>query len=125
MPVTLDLSRVSKKKCQHTLASNVAGRGSFTRTFGSIARLVVLGEAAQVLVLDPRHPVLVLVVVALGDPLVVRLALLLVCRQRIESLLLLVLGHGVPLGRCGRGGVLCFRAGVLCAFLECVGHCVV
>ena len=83
-PVTLDLSRV----------------------LGGVASLVVLGEPPQVLILDPGHPVLVLVVVALLNPLEIALALLLVLGQRIEGLLLLVLAHLVPAGTSGVGGAL-------------------
>lgn len=83
-------------------------------TFGSVAGLVVVGEPLEVLVLDPGHPVLVLVVVALLDPLHVALALLLFLRQRVEGLLLLVLAHGVPALARGAGCVL-----------DLVGHCVV
>lgn len=54
-------------------------------TFRSIARLVVLGEPFQVLVFDPRHPVLVLVVVTLFDPFVVSLAFLLLFGQGVEA----------------------------------------
>lgn len=75
-------------------------------TLSSVASLVVVGEPLEVLVLDPRHPVLVLVVVALRDPLHVALALLLLLRERVESLLLLVFAHGVPLVASGAGGVL-------------------
>lgn len=54
-------------------------------TFRSIARLVVLREPLQVLILDPRHPVLVLVVVTLFDPLIVSLAFLLLFGQGVEA----------------------------------------
>jgi hypothetical protein len=85
-------------------------------TFRGIARLVVVGEPAEVFILDPaavlislttripwcvaiysRHPVLVLVLVARLDPLGIGLALLLVRRELVERLLLLVLAHSVPL----------------------------
>lgn len=74
-------------------------------TLGSVAGLVVLCEPLEVLVLDPRHPVLVLVLVALLEPLDVALALLLVGRQRVVRLLLLVLAHLVPARGGGAGGV--------------------
>lgn len=69
-------------------------------TLGSVAGLVVVGEPLEVLVLDPRHPVLVLVVVALLHPLEVALALLLLLRERIEGLLLLIFAHLVPAVAC-------------------------
>jgi hypothetical protein len=84
------------------------------RTLSSVASLVVAGEPLEVLVLDPGHPVLVLVVVALFHPLRVALALLLVLREGVKGLLLLVFAHGVPFVAC--------RA---CGLLDLVGHCVV
>ena len=69
-------------------------------TLGGIAGLVVVGEPLEVLVLDPRHPVLVLVVVALLHPLEVAFALLLFRGQRVEGLLLLVFAHLVPAVTC-------------------------
>lgn len=69
-------------------------------TLGSVAGLVVIGEPLEVLVLDPRHPVLVLVVVALLHPLEVALALLLLLGEGVEGLLLLVLAHLVPAVAC-------------------------
>ena len=69
-------------------------------TLGGVASLVVVGEPLEVLVLDPRHPVLVLVVVALLHPLEVALALLLLLGEGVESLLLLVFAHLVPTVAC-------------------------
>jgi hypothetical protein len=69
-------------------------------TLGSVAGLVVVGEPLEVLVLDPRHPVLVLVVVALLHPLEVALALLLLLGEGVEGLLLLVFAHLVPAVAC-------------------------
>lgn len=101
MPVTLVLSRVSvvsidvsHQYATHDLPLQVR------LTLGSIAGLVVVGEPLEVLVLDPRHPVLVLVVVALLHPLEVALALLLLLGERVEGLLLLVFAHLVPAVAC-------------------------
>jgi hypothetical protein len=65
-------------------------------TLGSIRSLVIVGEPLEVLVLNPGHPVFVLVVVALLYPLHVALALLLLLGQRVEGLLLLIFAHLVP-----------------------------
>lgn len=77
------------------------------RTSGSVASLVVLGEPAQVHVLDPRHPPFVLVVVYLLPVLAPRQLLLLLFGQ----LLLLTLSGGLlralgSLGSCALGLVL-------------------
>ena len=69
-------------------------------TFGSVAGLVIVGEPLEVLVLDPRHPVLALVVIALLHPLEVALALLLLLGEGVEGLLLLVFAHFVPAVAC-------------------------
>lgn len=60
--------------------------------------------------------------VALGDPLVVRLALLLVRGQAIDRALLLLLGHRVPLLRALAGGLLRLAGCALRGFLELVCH---
>jgi hypothetical protein len=51
------------------------GRGGGRHTFGCVRRLVVLCEPLQVLVLHPRHPGVVLLVVVLSRLLLVRLRL--------------------------------------------------
>jgi len=48
------------------------------RTFGSIRCLVIFGKPLEVLVLDPRHPCFVLLVVVLSGLLLVRLGWFLV-----------------------------------------------
>lgn len=65
-------------------------------TFRSITRLIILGKPSQIQVLDPRHPVLFLMLIAFCNPLRVALALLLLLGQRIKGLLLLVLAHLRP-----------------------------
>lgn len=87
-------------------------RDDVVRTLGSIAGLVIVGEPLEVLVLDPRHPVLILVVVALFDPFHVGLALLLLLGEGVEGLLLLVFAHFVPAAAGGVGGAF-----------DLVGHC--
>lgn len=55
----------------------VEGRlGWERRTFGCVGRFVVFSKPLEVLVLDPRHPCLVLLVVVLSCLLLVRLGLL-------------------------------------------------
>jgi hypothetical protein len=117
MPVTLVWSRVSIIESQNQSLillqpSRVRDTMGWEHTLGSIASLVVVGEPLEVLVLNPRHPVLVLVVVTILHPLCVALALLLVLREGVESLLLLVFAHGVPFVAGGTGGLL-----------DLVGHC--
>jgi hypothetical protein len=117
MPVTLVWSRVSIVESQYqslTLlqASHVRDGMGWEHTLSSIASLVVVGEPLEVLVLNPRHPVLVLVVVAIFHPLCVALALLLVLREGVEGLLLLIFAHGVPFVAGGTGGLL-----------NLIGHC--
>lgn len=97
------------RQLQVSIVSSFPEKGGLT--LGSIASLVVVGEPLEVLVLDPGHPVLILVVVALLDPLEVALALLLVFGQRVEGLLLLVFAHSVP-AVAGRAGCV----------LELFGH---
>jgi hypothetical protein len=65
--------------------------GDGISTLSSIARLVVLSEPSKILVLDPRHPSLVLVIVAALYPLGVGLLLLLLVGQAVVQLFLLIL----------------------------------
>ena len=51
------------------------------RTLSGIGSLVVVREPREVLVLDPRHPCLVLLVVVLGSLLLVRLGVFVLVRH--------------------------------------------
>lgn len=82
-------------------------QGSSTRTFSSIASLIVLGEPSQVKVLDPRHPSLILLVVDFLS--ILGPGLLLLLFRELPSVRSLV-----GLGDVGRGG---FRL-----LLDVVGH---
>ena len=60
-------------------------------TFGSIRGLVVRTKPSQVLVLNPGHPVLVLVVISVFDPFgVCLLALLVVGQAFVDGFLLVI-----------------------------------
>lgn len=83
-----------------TISHHKSAATAVRLTLGSVAGLVVVGEPLEILVLDPRHPVLVLVVVALLHPLEVALALLLLLGEGVEGLLLLVFAHLVPAVAC-------------------------
>lgn len=105
-------------------------------TLGRITSLVVTREPLQILVFDPRHPVFVLVLVTLFDPLHVAFPSLLVFGQSIESEecdksmfvlslrtlyergLLLLVAHGVPLVR----ALCCSLLRLLRSVLQCVRH---
>lgn len=75
-------------------------------TFRRVTRFVIFGEPSQVLVFDPWHPILVLLVVPLGDPLVICFALLLLGGERVEGRFLLLVGHGVPFLAAFGGAIL-------------------
>lgn len=93
-----------------------------TLTLGGIGCLIVVGEPPQVEVLDPRHPIFVLFVIALFDPFRVRHAFLLVLRKAVECFLLLLLGHGVPLLRAFAGGRLRLGSRSLDGRLQFIRH---
>lgn len=64
--------------------------GGVARTFGGVGGLVVRPKPCQILVFDPGHPFLVLVVVGVLHPFSVGLLLLLLVGQAfVDGLLLL------------------------------------
>lgn len=75
-----------------------------------IRSLIISPKPGEILVLDPRHPVLILIVVSVLDPFGVGLLLLLVVGQAFVDGLFLVLGRvrtlfgGVCHGVCVRVG---------------------
>ena len=62
------------------------GSSGGRRTLGSIRCFVIFSEPLEVLVLDPRHPRLVLLVVVLSCLLLVCLGLLVVLVRHLETL---------------------------------------
>lgn len=56
------------------------------RTFGSIRRFVIFGKPLEILILDPRHPCFVLLVVVLSGLLLVRFGLFLVLVRHFRCL---------------------------------------
>ena len=91
-------------------------------TLGGIGCLVVVGEPPQVELLDPRHPILILLVIAFFDPFGVLHALLFVFWKAVEGFLFLLLGHGVPLLGTFARGILGLGSGALDGRLQFVRH---
>ncbi len=92
------------------------GKGKDRTNLSRIRSLIISPKPSQVFILDPRHPVLVLVVVGVLDPFGVGLLLLLVVGQAFVDGLFLVFGrvraffggvcHGVCVRVCGVVGTM-------------------
>lgn len=86
--MTLVLLSVSVHGNQFRWSYLLRSKGLWRRTFRDVGSLVIsFTEPSQVLVFNPGHPTLVLVVVVFLQPFCVRLLRLLFCREAVVFLL--------------------------------------